>query len=46
MNSIKNVLKKYLDKLKKIIISEDDYFLYLCSGEALPETLSEEDERY
>ena len=43
-------MRKLLMKLKKIIkslsVDDDGNLLYLCSGEALPETLSEDEERY
>lgn len=42
-------MKKLLLKLKKILnkfsFEENNILLYLCSGEALPETLSEDDEK-
>lgn len=43
-------MKKILLKIKKLLksldIEESKILLYLCSGEALPDTLSEEEERY
>ena len=43
-------MKKLLLKLKKLLnslsIDDDNILLYLCSGEALPETLTEDEERY
>lgn len=41
MRKLLNRIKSYL---KKFSIEEDNILLYLCSGEALPETLSEEEE--
>ena len=42
-------MKNFLIKLKKILkkfsLDENNQLLYLCSGEALPETLSEDDEK-
>jgi RNA polymerase sporulation-specific sigma factor len=42
---MKNLLLKIKKLLSKINIINDDVLLYLCSGEALPETLSEEEEK-
>ena len=43
-------MKKLFLKLKKILkdltIDNDNILLYLCSGEALPDTLTEDEERY
>jgi RNA polymerase sporulation-specific sigma factor len=42
-------MKKLIFKLKKLLkkfsIEDENILLYLCSGEALPETLSEDDEK-
>ena len=42
-------MKKLLNKLKKLLhklnFEDNDILLYLCSGEALPETLTEEEEK-
>lgn len=45
---MKNLINKYLNKIKKIFKlfeSEENGLLYLCNGEALPETLSAEEEK-
>ena len=47
MKLLKKLLFKYLSRIKKAVgLNEDNLLLYLCSGEALPETLSDEDEKY
>ena len=43
---MKNLIIKIKKFLKKFDIENNDILLYLCSGETLPETLSEEDEKY
>ena len=43
---MKNILLKIKKVLSKFNILEENILLYLCSGEALPETLSEDEERY
>ena len=47
MKLLKKLLLKYLKRFKKAVgLDEENFLLYLCSGEALPETLSDEDEKY
>lgn len=42
---MKNFILKIKKLFKKLDINSNNILLYLCSGEALPETLSEEEER-
>lgn len=43
---MKKILLKIKNYLKRLDIEDNKILLYLCSGEALPDTLSEEEERY
>ena len=43
---MKKLIMKIKKFLKKFDIENNDILLYLCGGETLPETLSEEDEKY
>lgn len=43
---MKNLIMKIKKFLKNFDIENNDILLYLCGGETLPETLSEEDEKY
>ena len=46
MKLFKKIFGKYINKIKeKYLGSDDEILLYLCSGEALPETLSTEEEK-
>lgn len=46
MKLLKKILNKYFAKLKSMVGLEEGLLLYLCGGEALPETLNEEEEKY
>lgn len=46
MKLFKKFFEKYINKIKeKCYCSDEEIILYLCNGEALPETLSVEDEK-
>lgn len=45
MIKLKKLLDKYIAKIKSIFEDKDEALLYLCSGEALPETLNSEEEK-